>query len=179
MANNQQKIDAFFNRFAQKVQQAQQRIPQLVGTEVVNSAINNFQTESYFGQKWPARQNKKNQKKLLVKNGFLWRSIRVIKTTPTTVTIGSDLPYARIHNEGGKIARKARQAVITHKRYTKGIKKGKTLFAKNNERANFSQKATIGAYTINMKQRQFLGAHPKLKAHLLKVVETELKTALK
>lgn len=179
MPNNQQKIDVFFNRFNQKLAQVQQRLPQIVGTEAVNASIDNFKSESFFGQKWQARKDKKNQRKLLIKSGILWRSIRVINATPNRVTIGSDVAYASVHNNGGTISRKARQAVVTHKRYKSGISKGKTLFAKNNERASFSQKVNIGAYSYKMPQRQFLGNHPKLKQRLLKTIETEIKTQLK
>lgn len=179
MNNNRQQIDAFFNTFAQKVADFKLQLPQLIGTEVVNSTINNFQTESYFGDKWPARKNKKNTKKLLVNDGFLKRSVRIVSSTPNSVTIGTDIPYARIHNDGGVINRKARQAIITHKAYKGGKYKGKTLFAKNNKRASYSQKASIGAHTINIKQRQFLGPHPKLKEHLLNTIKNEFKNHLK
>lgn len=38
---------------------------------------------------------------LMVQSGRLKRSIREVGRTATTVTIGTDVPYARIHNEGG------------------------------------------------------------------------------
>jgi len=41
----------------------------------------------------------------LVGGGDLRSSVRVLDTKPGLAIIGSDLPYARIHNEGGKLGR--------------------------------------------------------------------------
>ena len=37
---------------------------------------------------------------ILIKSARLLRSIRIMGTTSNSVTIGSDVPYARVHNEG-------------------------------------------------------------------------------
>ncbi|MCC3159503.1 phage virion morphogenesis protein [Hymenobacter sp. 15J16-1T3B] len=41
---------------------------------------------------------------VLVKSGRLRRSIRVTSTTDTSATIGTDVPYAQLHNQGGTIS---------------------------------------------------------------------------
>lgn len=49
---------------------------------------------------WKPRKQK-DSGRLMVKSGRLKRSIREVSRTATSVTIGTDVPYARIHNEGG------------------------------------------------------------------------------
>ncbi|MGV4506727.1 phage virion morphogenesis protein, partial [Ornithobacterium rhinotracheale] len=56
-------------------------------------------------QKWKPRQ-RRDSGSLLVRSVRLKRSIRVLSKTATSVTIGTDVPYARIHNEGGTIREK-------------------------------------------------------------------------
>lgn len=56
-------------------------------------------------QKWKPRQ-RRDRGSLMIRSGRLKRSIRVLNKTATSVTIGTDVPYARIHNEGGTIREK-------------------------------------------------------------------------
>jgi phage gpG-like protein len=93
--------------------------------------------------------------------------------------LGSDLPYSGIHNWGGIINKKARIAVVTHKVFKKGIKKGKTLFAKNDKNATYSQKAKVGAYQINMPQRQFIGNTRRMRLRLYKAAKEEYKKIMR
>lgn len=66
-------------------------------------------------QKWKPRQ-RKGRGSLLVRSGRLKRSIRILNKTATSVTIGTDVPYARIHNEGGTIREKVFVKQHTRKR---------------------------------------------------------------
>lgn len=43
--------------------------------------------------------------KILLDRGTLRQSVQVLQTTPTSVTVGSRLPYAAIHQLGGKAGR--------------------------------------------------------------------------
>jgi len=53
-------------------------------------------------QPWKPRK-RKDTGSLMTKSGRLKRSVRVLKKTRRSVTIGTDVPYAQIHNEGGYI----------------------------------------------------------------------------
>ncbi|SMG35597.1 phage virion morphogenesis protein [Sphingobacterium psychroaquaticum] len=172
--SNQQNIEQFFHAFQQKIEQAQQRLPDIIGTEVLNSALDNFRDESFFGDKWPARKDKKNTRKLLVKTGALQRSPRVIRSQPGLVTVGSDVPYASVHNNGEEISRNARSETFIRNRHTKGKKKG--LFSRGITRG---QGFSFKAYTYSMPRRRFFGAHPKLKEHLQQIIKEEFQNALK
>jgi len=172
--NNQQNIDAFFTQFAQKVQNVQQRLANIIGTEVVNASLDNFRTESFEGQKWPARKDKKNRRKLLVKTGALQRSVRIVSSSLTRITVGSDLPYAEIHNNGGIINRAARTEMFIRNRHQRG-RLGKLFGGKGAFRRDTKpgKGTTYKSYTINMPQRRFLGSSPRLKNHLQGIIKEE------
>ncbi|MDV3605014.1 hypothetical protein CMU86_17855, partial [Elizabethkingia anophelis] len=87
----------------------------MIGNEVVNFTLENFEKQSWQGdsfEPWEKRKNptawgKKDDtgRALLVKSGKLKRSIRIASIQADKVTIavgGADVPYARVHNEGFK-----------------------------------------------------------------------------
>lgn len=74
---------------------------QAIGVQLVSMAKRAFDEEGLRASAWPARKSGGDHK-LLKKSGDLWRSLRVTAATPTTVSVGSHLPYAAIHQLGGK-----------------------------------------------------------------------------
>lgn len=52
-----------------------------------------------------AKETRKGTRATLVKSGTLKRSIRVTKSSGYDISIGSDLPYAAVHNDGLKAGR--------------------------------------------------------------------------
>lgn len=172
--SNQQNIEQFFQAFQRRIEAVNQKLPGIIGTEVINSATDNFRSESYFGKKWPKRKDKKNTRKLLVKTGTLQRSPRIIRSQPGLIAVGSDVPYAPIHNNGGNINRAARSETFVRHRYKSGKRKG--LFKRG---TTTGQGFTFKNYSINMPRRQFLGAHPKLKSSLQNIIKEEIESAFK
>lgn len=69
-----------------------------IGNTAVQCFKSNFQTEGYFGSPW--QRSKKPQGKTLTQRGDLGRSIEY-RTNGRETVVYSDLPYSRIHNEGG------------------------------------------------------------------------------
>ena len=172
--NNQQKIDAYFAAFQQRIQSVQQRLAEPVANEVINATLDNFKNESFDGKPWPKRKSKKDQsRQLLVKSGRLRRSPRMIASSPMSVSVGSDLAYAAIHNYGGNISHPGRTAPLAFKTFTRGKRKGRTLFARNDSRATFARMSTSGPYDIPMPRRQFLGITKGLTENIKKVIRAE------
>src|SRR5690606_28537629 len=102
----------------------------------------------------PWAKRKKTDKRrpgrnILMDRGKLRNSIRG-NINGGTITFGSDVKYAKIHNEGGSITHPARERVITHKVYKSGKRKGKALFARNNQNATYGKKVNVGSYNITM-----------------------------
>lgn len=178
--NNQQNIQEYFREFQRKVDAVQQRLPAIIGTEVVNSALDNFRSESYFGEKWQPRKDKKNKRKLLIKTGALQRSPRVITSMIGHVTVGSDIEYASVHNNGETINRAARSETFVRNRYKTGDKGkmfgGMGAFKKG---TTPGQGQTYKAYSYSMPTRKFLGPHPKLKRHLEQEIKKEYENEFK
>lgn len=141
--------------------------PGLLGNDAVNFFLDSWKRQgwlNYSNTAW--RQRSKNSKRnkgraILVDSGRLRRSIRIVKITGGAVTIGTDVPYARMHNEGFKGV--VNIAAFTRNRYVKekvGIgkltKKGKE---KTKTVSRVGSSHTVKAHTrrVNMPQRQFMG----------------------
>ena len=168
------QIDAFFEKFMHKVDEFEQILPEVIGTEVVNSTLDNFKDEAFFGEKWRPRKSKKNTKRILVDTGILRRSVTILRSQPGLVVVGSEVPYARVHNDGGVINRAARSETFTRNRHQRG-KLGKMFGGMGAFRKGTitGQGQTYKTYTINMPARKFLGDHPNLRTILMKAINTE------
>lgn len=173
--SNQKNIDRFFSEFNRRFQQATKDLPDLLGTEVVNEALQNFEEESFDSNKWPERKDKKNTRPLLVRTGALRRSISILSSSPRHVVVGSVLPYASIHNYGGTINRAARSETFTRNRRKRGKRKGTFTRGTTPNQRGFS----FNSYSYSMPRRQFIGATPRLKDKLETFIQTRLTRAFK
>jgi phage gpG-like protein len=147
------------------------RLPAIVGQEAVNLSGQAFRNQGWDGQPWPARKPGAPRNKgraLLRDTGLLRRSIRVVKMTPSEVTVGTDVPYARIHNAGGTINAAQRVPAHTRKAHARRTRFGKVQVAAH----------AVGAHTrrisIVMPKRQFLGTSPAFVRHIEQLVASEL-----
>lgn len=110
MANEARKI-----QMAQiKLQKSLNDFVTIMGTDAKNHFVNSFRNQGFEDetiQKWKPRKRKSyrtrngrvvddTNRAILVKTGDLRRSIRVISRSYRTIVLGSDLPYAQIHNDG-------------------------------------------------------------------------------
>jgi phage gpG-like protein len=71
-----------------------------VGAEVVGIGQRAFNDPSLRPAQWPAKKG--GGAATLKVSGALWHSLRIVAVTGTSVTVGSDRPYASIHQLGGK-----------------------------------------------------------------------------
>lgn len=177
MKNFDQQLQALINKIERKID----LVPQLVAETALEHFQNALLKKEWDGVPYQPFKNKKHEPSrgsLMMRTNNLFRSLKIVSVTNNNVTISagsSRIPYARVHNEGSTIKHQARTTIVTHQKITEGKYKGKTLFAKNNERASFSQKASIGTYSITMPKRQFMGKSPAL----LKDIKNRFKTNFK
>jgi phage gpG-like protein len=169
MSNN---VNGIFNQIRNQLERKLSQLPAIVGNEVVNYSLDAFEKQSWEGKAWDKRKSKKDTgRALLVKSARLKRSIRIIRSTLNSVTVGTDVPYARVHNEGERINRQARSETFVRNRYLKGPKSkmfgGMGAFKKGTKEG---EGLSFKAYSYNMPQRQFLGNTPALRARIRKVV---------
>lgn len=108
---------------ARKIQMAQIRLQKSLnnfvvemGTDAKNHFVRSFRNQGFEDasiEKWQPRKGEimssgiakvrkkdKSSRAILVKTGDLRRSIKVLNKSYRSITLGSDLPYAQIHNDG-------------------------------------------------------------------------------
>ena len=167
MFNNSEEA---FRKLHDNLAETFRELPPIIGEEVVNFTIENFESEGWQGdsfEAWPKRKNPNAWGKaddpdraLLVKTAKLKRSIRISRIIDDAVYIhagGADVPYARAHNEGFSGA--VTQNVKEH------IRKSKTF-------KNIKVSAFQRTIQQNIPKRKFIGsAHEssQLRQRLLKV----------
>lgn len=149
-----------FKNLEQAFRGIARRAPRVVGGMAVTFFKGNFQRQGWTTlnriDPWQKRSRQDKGKKsraILILTGKLRRSIRVIAVGNMHALVGTDLPYAKIHNEGGKI--KATQSIPQHsrrafKRRVEGRKKLQQVSASN-------VKAHARKVNINMPRRRFIG----------------------
>lgn len=159
-----------------KVEDFFQKLPAHIVSKYRLFVNNNFKQEGFEDdtlEKWPLRSKQdKNEKKrgkrnLLVKSGALRRSIEVKilkEAAGSVVVVSSDMPYAKIHNEGLQVSYTAK--VKAHNRVSS---KGK------------SYKVSAHSRKVNFKmpKRQFMGLSSAFDKELIDFVEKSVENILK
>jgi len=175
--NADKVMDALKKKFADAVI----KLPPVIGNDAVNWSQDSFNRQGFLGSSlelWQARKksNKKSQgRAILVQSGRLKRSIRIITITENSVSIGSDVPYAGIHNYGGTIVQAPRSETFSRKRLIRGVNKGR--FKKGIVQG--VQGFTFKERRIIMPQRRFIGNSPALLQQLQKTAQTFLLLKMK
>jgi len=152
---------ASFNQFKKKYTAWRARTwPAVVENLCVDFFQKSFDRQGFLDKSlepWPARKDGSDPgRAILIKRGYLRRSIRGKSRTPAAVTIQAGdtrAPYARIHNEGGTISHPGGSPYII-------TKKGPTFIRKTTA----ARRARQGKYVrftrphkIDMPKRQFMG----------------------
>lgn len=165
----------------EKLKKALATLPKVLANEAVNYSLDAFKSQSWDGQQWPARKDKRNTRSLLIRSGRMRRAIRVEDITDKGFVLVNDTPYAKAHNEGFDGAVSVRsfkrksfgkgKVYSINDRTKKGGRKSKTVSFQTGE-------STVKAHTkrLRIPQRRFMGKTDALisrlcekgKQHLLK-----------
>ena len=122
--------------------------------ELAEEFDKNFQRKAFFTERWKKNRNPNARGSLLVVTGTLRRSIQASET-PDGVRFTSNVPYATLHNEGGK-------GSVTVRQHTRTSKKGKTYAVRQHNR------------TVNVPQRQFVGDGQHTQRIIQNVIDDNL-----
>lgn len=138
----------------------------------------NFDRQAFFNEKWKSskyvqkenaemsrKAGKSRKRKILQKSGALRKSIRYV-INGKTITFGSSVKYAQIHNEGG---------TFTHPGGTAFFKKGNKFIWISNRKAYGKKYPRTKEHIIEIPKRQFVGEHPMLD----KMIENEIINTIK
>ncbi len=156
-----------------KLKDATEKLPTKLATEAVNFSKERFRQQNWVDtttQNWKPRKRmkwetkKRSRRAILVDTGRLRGSIRIIYTGRNRIIIGTDVPYARRHNEGyrGEI----KQQVKSHNRKTRS---GRIVRVRKHERT----------LHVNIPRRQFIGSSLVLDKRLQRRTTAEFIRALK
>lgn len=171
------KLDPSYFVKINRLQKLYRKFPDMAGIEAVNFTKERFVRKNWLDRtpipwkkrkrppEWYSGAQKKEASRgsLMVKSGRLKRSIRKIKVTRNSVTIGTDVPYAQVHNEGETIKQVVNVKSFTRKR------KGRSENVKAHKRARI----------INLPQRKFIGESAILLRRVERLVQREITEILK
>lgn len=136
-------------------QQLKQNILSDVKVKLTAEFDRNFERKAFFSDKWKKRANPNAKGSLLLVTSTLRRSIKS-EVRGNGVRFSSAVPYASIHNEGGKGTKSV-------KAHTRRSKKGKTYSVKAHTRR------------FDMPQRQFIGDGKRTREIINKVISDNIK----
>jgi len=150
-----------------RLQKLYVKFPELAGIEAVNFSKERFRQKNWLDrtrEKWKPRKRKAPGSLMVGKgSGRLKKSIRKVRQTRNSVTIGTDVPYARIHNEGGDITKTVSVRSHTRKR------KGRSTKVKSHARK----------MNTSIPKRQFVGESAILLRRIERLLQREITNILK
>lgn len=146
----------------QKFRNATARLPLVIGNEAVNFTLDNFRMQGFMGnsfQRWVSRKqgwkkDNRSKRAILIDKGRLRRSIRITSLSRNHVAIGTDVVYARAHNEGLRLG-----VIQTVKGFTR--------------RNGQAVKAHTRKIDQRIPKRQFMGDSPYLRTRIIRVAKLE------
>lgn len=147
-----------------------------IGEHMLNSTEENFAAEGR-PEKWaplsPRTKQRKKGTKILTERQRLRRSIHYAAGS-RSLTWGTNVKYAAIHQLGGEVERYARSTTAYFK---VNAKTGQSRFAKKGK-ANFSQRVTIGQHTTQLPARPFLVVQDADRVEILSILTDHLEGGL-
>ncbi len=159
-------METNFIKKLERAARAMDRIPKRAAVVAVNFSKERFVRKNWVDKTrkpWKSRK-RKDRGSLMVHTGRLKRSIRVLHVTNNYVVIGTNVPYAKAHNEGETIKKKV--VVKAHNRRT---------------RSGRNSKVTAHPRQMNtqLPERRFMGNSALLARRIERLIERDLNNALK
>lgn len=174
-----------FEKLIATIQRVQPRLVHALGAEALAFIDDNFSRQAFQGTvniTWAQRKKKEKGalRKILVKTGTLRRSFRAEDGINYT-TITTDVPWAKIHNEGGEIQHPGGQRILNFDRTPKNgrWRFGKVQTETQQRRIKQIRRATVAGYTIHMPERRFIGNSPVLTKRCRKALTTLIQEEIK
>lgn len=106
MSNSAQDFAKIWSGKLARIKRLLRRLPRDVGNTALLFFLDLFKKEeSPEGKKWEAIKvegigDRSARRGLLIKSGALRKSIRLSRVTSNSITISSNVPYSKYHNEG-------------------------------------------------------------------------------
>ena len=155
----EQQINAWFNNFEHRFNST---VPNIIAETAVEYFQDSFKKQAWDNVPWQplspkyAAKKSRGRGRILTASGILQRSIRpsVVNANKVRISAGnSNVPYARIHNEGLTVKGSAKVRAFTNRNF---MGKGKPQKIRAHTRA----------FNYTMPRRQFMG-HSKYLNQIL------------
>lgn len=128
----------------------------------------NFERKAFFDQPWPQTKMVNNKGSLMNRTGDLRKSI-MLDIGSDGLEFYSSLPYAALHNQGGKLT-----VTVAMKKYFWAMYY--ELGEKSDQALAYKYMAFLKVGSeINIPQRQFIGQHPEVNKSIEMVVDNSVK----
>ncbi|QSW90715.1 phage virion morphogenesis protein [Flavobacterium endoglycinae] len=179
-----------FVKMVDNLIKARKSLPNKVAVLAVRFSKERFRDQAWYDsnkEAWKARKRrreggKRKSQTLLVNSGRLKRSIRKIEANMNSVRIGTDVPYAEIQNNGGKITASANVRSYTKKAHSRKAhsrsRKGRIESVSAHTVSSHSVKAYRRKMNTVIPARQFIGNSAKLASDIEKLVKEEMEKAM-
>lgn len=165
-----QKIAADIKSKMRKVRSIQRQVPDIVASAAEAMKDANFSAQGFVtngrANRWPKRRKETQRssgKRILHSTGTLQNSVKT-EAIKNRIHVGVDLntvPYAQVHNEGGRITQNVRPHHRTH------YKSGKRFQVRS-----FTRR-------ITMPQRKYLGHSPDIMKKVSRELDYQLNKLFK
>ncbi len=182
-------LNEFFRKM-DAVATAYNKLPNEVAAIAVKFSKERFRKQSWLDvveDKWPVRKRRRKggarrSQTLLVDTGRLKRSIRKIHADNQVVIIGTDVPYAQIHNDGGTINK-----TVTVNEHKRAEHKRKAHSRTRAGRTEIIKSAIVKSHVIathrrkmntTIEARKFLGQSAALEQQLINHITNSFNEAL-
>lgn len=162
----------------------------IVGVTAVNTFKQSFIRQGFIKdrivEKWKKRKvpegKKDSTRNILVMSGRLKRAIRIAFKNYNEVAVGNDVPYAKIHNEGGTINKTVNVKAHRRRDFRNDIYSVKTKKRTKKSNFNYQMYQYVSAHQRRMNtkiaQRQFMGNSKFLHDRLEAIFNDRLKKIL-
>jgi phage virion morphogenesis protein len=163
---------------ARLAQQVSNKTPVLdaIGADILKRVQLNFRnSQSPEGMPWQKLKSRQGQP--LVDSGRLRNSI-TYEAGSDSVSIGTNLVYAAVHQFGHTFNRQARAHTLHFKQGKDGSIGNKFVKA---HKSNFTQKVTIGAHSVTIPARPYLptnGLPAPWQDSIVRIIESHLQAGL-
>lgn len=169
-----------------KMQDFLKNILKDIQVDLTDEFDKNFTNKSFFGSAWANTSLPNKKGSLLARTNSLRKSIKP-RNDGSGITWSSSLPYANLHNLGGEVVVTQKMKSFFWAMFYKSsgaVSKTAKGDARNNDRnKKLSAEAQIWkslalqkvGEKMKIKQRQFIGDHPRVRQRIETIVDKNMK----
>lgn len=163
-----------FDKKMKALEKSMRTLPTKIGAVAVRFSKDRFRQRNWIDrtqENWPKRKRsngrKRDNRAVLVDSGRLKKSVRKTFASQEKIIIGTDVPYAQVHNEGFKGTVKVKAHT---RRRTSGRSRDRSQDSEYEVKAH-SRK-------VDIPKRQFIGESKVLTEQIEKTIQEHILKAL-